>query len=265
MGWPHVFTSLPQGNVAASFLDDNFNAAAQIGSLAASALSVQALQAQTYIAFTTSGVAPAYLLTPSPAIISLIAGQRFRVKFNAAGTAGTLSISGLAVTNIKQYNSTGAKVAANPTLNQLADVEYDGVDFVILNPLPIVQINAGLITNSLVANVLLNNTTAYFDGPSIAQGTVGTWFVSGTVTLIDTAGSAYFLAKLWDGTTVIASSEITTISATSQLTLSLSGGITNPAGNIRISVSDITSTSGKMLFNTSNNLKDCTISAYRIA
>ena len=68
-------------------------------------------------------------------------------------------------------------------------------------------ISATPITNSLAADVLLNSIANYFDGPTVAQGTVGTWFASGTVTVLDTAGAAAFDAKLWDGTTVIASAE----------------------------------------------------------
>lgn len=62
------------------------------------------------------------------------------------------------------------------------------------------------LTNSLGADVLLNNTANYFDGPSIAQCSTGTWFASGTVTLNDSA-TAVMQCKLWDGTTVIASAE----------------------------------------------------------
>src|SRR5215469_1021265 len=38
---------------------------------------------------------------------------------------------------------------------------------------------------TLGADVALNNITTYFDGPSVAQGSVGTWYASGTVTLTD--------------------------------------------------------------------------------
>lgn len=98
------------------------------------------IQAQTATAFTTGGTSTAFTLTPSPAITSLVAGQRFRVKFNAtAGADPTLAISGLAATALKLYDSTGAKVAASSTsivANMLTDVEYDGTDMVILDPLP---------------------------------------------------------------------------------------------------------------------------------
>jgi hypothetical protein len=46
--------------------------------------------------------------------------------------------------------------------------------------------------------------------------------------------------------------------------LSLSGTIANPAGNIRISCRDITTTGGKILFNQTGNSKDSTISAVRL-
>lgn len=122
---------------------------------------------------------------------------------------------------------------------------------------------AAPITNSLAADVLLNNTANYFDGPSVAQGSSGTWFVSGTVTVEDTAGIADFNAKLWDGTTVIASGRAFQTGG-QQITITLSGVITSPAGNLRISVNDPSSTSGKIQFNASGNSKDSTISAYRI-
>ena len=122
---------------------------------------------------------------------------------------------------------------------------------------------AAAITNSLGADVLLNNTANYFDGPSVAQGTSGTWWASGTVTLNDTAGNANFLCKLWDGTTVIASAEDT--KTTSQFgVIALSGYLASPAANIRISCKDGSLTSGKILFNATGNSKDSTLSVHRI-
>jgi hypothetical protein len=120
------------------------------------------------------------------------------------------------------------------------------------------------ITNSLGADVLLNNTASYFDGPSVAQGTSGTWFVSGTIMCLDTAGAANFFAKLWDGTTLIASGIVASSGANQTVTFSLSGFINSPAGNIRISVRDATATTGKIVYNSSALSKDCTITAIRI-
>lgn len=119
------------------------------------------------------------------------------------------------------------------------------------------------ITNSLSGDVNLNNTAAFFDGPSIAQGTSGTWFVSGNVTLLDTSTAVYSV-KLWDGTTVVAST-LMTGTANFQINVALSGFITSPAANLKISVSDISNTSGKIKFNLTGNSKDSTITAIRIA
>lgn len=94
-------------------------------------------QAQSVTAFASGGVSTALTLTPIPAITAYAANQRFRVKFSQASTgADTINVSGLGVKSIKQYDSTGAKVAAVFAVNQLADVEYDGTDWVLLDPLP---------------------------------------------------------------------------------------------------------------------------------
>lgn len=94
---------------------------------------------QVQTAFTTAGTSPAFTLTPAPALGGYAANQRFRVKFNAAAAAsGTLNVSGLGAKNLKQYTSTGAKVSAVIASGQLSDVEYDGTDMVVLDPLPTV-------------------------------------------------------------------------------------------------------------------------------
>lgn len=120
------------------------------------------------------------------------------------------------------------------------------------------------ITASLGADVALNNTSNYFDGPSVAQGGVGTWYVSGTITVADTTGAASYYVKLWDGTTLIASTMTTTHAGLPGYTISISGYISSPAGNLRISVRDITTATGKILFNATGNSKDSTITAFRV-
>lgn len=122
------------------------------------------------------------------------------------------------------------------------------------------------LSNSLGADVALNNTANYFDGPSVAQGATGTFDAGASVSLTDTAGAAVFYCKLWDGTTVIDSIVVGGYGAANvNYTASLRGTIASPAGNIRVSVRDITSTSGKILFNASGNSKDSSITVVRIA
>ena len=123
------------------------------------------------------------------------------------------------------------------------------------------------ITNSLGADVNLSNTGQYFDGPTVAQGSTGTWFASGTVTLYSSAVSnSQVYCKMWDGTSVIASGSTINNANASGVpnTMSLSGYLATPTGNIRISCRDITGTSGKILFNQTGNSKDSTISAFRV-
>jgi hypothetical protein len=118
-------------------------------------------------------------------------------------------------------------------------------------------------SNTLGADVALNNTGLYFDGPSIAQGTTGTWWACGQVTVIDTA-AANIAAKLWDGTTVIASLSATIPLANIAVPFSLCGYLATPAANIRISVKDLSNTTGLIKFNGSGNSADSKISAFRI-
>ena len=121
------------------------------------------------------------------------------------------------------------------------------------------------LTNSLAGAVALNNTANYFDGPSVPQGTTGTWLASGTVTITDTAGIATIDAKLWDGTTVIASARVATGGAAFRATIALSGFLASPAGNLKISVRDTTTVNGFITANDTGNAKDSTITAVRIA
>jgi len=91
--------------------------------------------------------------------------------------------------------------------------------------------------------------------------------VSGTVTVPDNV-AADVHCKLWDGTTVIASAIINlnpTPGGASGRPVALSGYITNPVGNLRISCKDVTNTTGKIVFNATGNSADSTISAIRIA
>lgn len=121
------------------------------------------------------------------------------------------------------------------------------------------------ITSSLGANVVLNNTSAFFDGPTIAQGSSGTWWVTGNVSCADGTGAATFIMKLWDGTTVIASTIVSSYTFNAVVGVSLSGYIAAPAGNLRISVSDVSSTLGIIYSSFAGQSNLSTISAFRIA
>lgn len=116
----------------------------------------------------------------------------------------------------------------------------------------------------LGANVNLTNTGTYFDGPSVAQGVVGTWRAVSKA-CVTSGGIANVNAKLWDGTTVVDSGRETVAGASQAHMLPMSGDITNPAGNIKISVNDATRTDGTLQFNFSGNNKDTSLLVWRIA
>lgn len=126
-------------------------------------------------------------------------------------------------------------------------------------------VNLTTATNVLGGDVALSNTALYFDGPSMAQGTSGTWWVSGTVTLEDGTAGAQFFCKLWDGTTVIASVAVRAPSTGNDTTtITLSGALASPVANIRISCRDTATTAGFIRFNVSGNSKDSSIFGHRI-
>ncbi|MFL1549774.1 gp53-like domain-containing protein [Pseudomonas sp. D47] len=101
---------------------------------------LQLSQNQVAQAFTTGGTATALTLTPVPAISAYAAKLRFNVTFNVGGGANpTINVSGRGAINLKQYNSTGAKVAAVFSAGQNSDILYDGVDFILLSQLPTIS------------------------------------------------------------------------------------------------------------------------------
>jgi hypothetical protein len=134
---------------------------------------------------------------------------------------------------------------------------YDGTQF------NIISMSHPKFTNAISTDIALSTTGAYFTGPSVAQGPYGTWFASGTVSVIDTAAAA-MLARLWDGTTTAASAVSYVQVANQTVAISLSGYFTSPTGNIRISVRDSSTTNGTILFNGSGLSTDSVISVFRI-
>jgi hypothetical protein len=144
------------------------------------------------------------------------------------------------------------------------DATFAQVDYASVTGAP-TTISASPIANSITADVNLSNTGNYFTGPSVSQGTAGTWFASGTVCVLDSAGVAGMFVKLWDGTTIIDSAASFTTGANDTLSISVSGFIASPAGGLRIDVRDETSTNGKIKFNISGLSADSTLTAFRIA
>ena len=174
------------------------------------------------------------------------------------------------------YTSSGTTLARTTILassNSNSAVSWAAGTKNIWLDLPAAAITAFLttlssFTNSLSGDVTMTNSGTYYDGPTVAQGTSGTWFASGTITISAGFGAHGDIldVKLWDGTTVIASlqSGQTSTATYNTLSYSLSGIITSPAANIKISAKNETSNGGVIKFNASGNSKDSTLTAFRI-
>lgn len=99
----------------------------------------------------------------------------------------------------------------------------------------------------LAADVALNNIANFFDGPSVSLA-AGTWLIVGTVLVTDTAGLAGVIAKLWDGTTVESSDQVTIGGANYNETITLAGVVSpGTTTTYKISCRGFTSASGKIL------------------
>jgi hypothetical protein len=62
------------------------------------------------------------------------------------------------------------------------------------------------VQNQLSGDVAMATSGTFYDGPAVTLA-VGTWFLSGTITHDGDASGVLLIAKLWDGSTVAASSE----------------------------------------------------------
>lgn len=111
----------------------------------------------------------------------------------------------------------------------------------------------------------MNNTANYFTGISVAQGTVGTWEVTAGMTVGDTGGGSFFLAKLWDATTTVAGGAGNSSGANGWVNIAMAGVITAPTADLRASCRDTGATTGKIKFNVTGTSKDTWIVAKRIA
>lgn len=127
------------------------------------------LQGQKNTSATTTGTPTAQAIAPTPAITGYVAGQRFNVTFSlASGSNPTISVSGQPPKLLKQYDSSGGKVAAVFAANQNADIVYDGVDFIMLNALPI-SVSVPDATTSVKGVTLLSTPAKVVAGVDTAS------------------------------------------------------------------------------------------------
>lgn len=161
-GLAAVATSGLKADVGLGNVDNTSDANKPVSTAQATAIALKTdpgnIQMQLATAVTTVGSSTAYSIATFPVQPSLVANQRYRIKLHTPnGAAPTLTRDGLAAVALKVYNSAGAKVSpAAATLPTLFDVEYDGTDYVVLNPLP--PVSGGVPTFSAGTTGLTPNT-----------------------------------------------------------------------------------------------------------
>jgi hypothetical protein len=209
----------------------------------------------------TGGSTTAYTLSYSVTPTALADGMTHLVQFNAiCGASPTLNVGALGAKPLHIYAAGAWSVvpAGVITTDMVARVSYNlaaGAYRIISRSQPL----PSPITNSLASSVAIGSS--FVDGPTIAQGSVGIWLATGTVTVGGNSAGNYN-AKLYDGTTIIASTSLYIPAAGVFSSMALSGIATSPAGNLRIAV-NTDAVSASMLSST-GNINACTISAVRV-
>ena len=195
------------------------------------------------LAFTGSALAQGNQCRTSPVGASTpnCASEAFVTESVAAAPGGTVTSVGL--TNTYGLNVSGSPVTSAGNISA--------------------GVTLSTSSNSLGSDVAMNNSS-YTDGPSMAQGTSGTWYVVGNINVEDTGGGFQASCKLWDGTTIIDSRTVQGTVALDVFTAGFAGFISSPAANIRISCKSNNASTTSFKFNASGNSKDSTISGIRI-
>jgi hypothetical protein len=181
----------------------------------------------------------------------------------AGNNSGTQVLSENA-SGVPSWSAAGTGTVTSVTLGAGYGIAVTGTNPVTSSGTFTPAVGLTTLSNSLGADVALNNISNYFTGPTVAQGSTGTWFASGGVTLQDTGGVAAFYCKLWDGTTVVDSRGWDSSAANFYGNMSLQGVFTSPTGNITISCRDASFTTGKIIFNRTGNSKDSSLTVVRI-
>lgn len=126
-----------------------------------------------YVADT--GSANVYAIAPSPAITAYAVGQEFTFKAAHANTStSTLNVNGLGAKSIMKQGGGTALVTGDIALGQIVQVEYDGTNFQMLNPIGQAGANKIMDYQAFTAN--------------------GTWTKPSGLT-----GTELVIAQLWGG------------------------------------------------------------------
>jgi len=244
------------GSVNLTTATGNYLAFTGTGTVTSITLSPAGVYREAVITNTCAFTNNTNLLMLGAASVTMAPGDVVAFRGEASGVVRNVSLQGSR--GFQQYGTQAANtVLAGPSSGAAALPTFRGI-----GP---ADLGLSFTSSSLGPDILLTNRTLYFDGPTVGQGAVGTWYASAVVTSLDTAGAADFNCKLWDGTTVIASGNFRAGGANVYISFTLSGYLASPAGNIRLSVRNITTNTGTIKFNSTGQSKDSAIFAVRLA
>jgi hypothetical protein len=242
------------GNVIRTFdnisgIMDDISATTLISTLIGSAINT-AEQNQTYTNVTTSGTPPNYILTP-PVWTSYAAYKRMNVVFHASGAgADQGNVSGLGNKAFKQYDASGAKIAATIVARMVADVVYDGTDLVILDSIP--SANSGPVQIFTIGASVASSAltiTAPTTSLDFRSGTLGT----GTVTPVSGDPADLVIPSTATlGTTNAVLSRLMVLAINNAGTIELA--VVNNAGGIDLTETGLISTTAISAAATADNI-----------
>lgn len=200
-----------------------------------------------------------------------------RVLAASSGSAGSGTVTSVTYTGDGVLQSSTPSTAVTTTGTVTATLLAQAKNTVLAGPTTgsnanptfraLVPADLGITSaiSTIVSDVSMASAGVFYDGPTISQGVVGTWFVCGTVTLANAADFDCTL-KLNDGVTTFAScvqGMAVTAGDGGNIAVTLAGIATSPAGNLRMSVSS-NITGGTIKKNISGQNKDSQIQAFRI-
>lgn len=150
------------------------------------------IQNESYNYILDTGAADAYVATLVPAVTAYVAGQRLSLKIaNTNTTTSTVNVNALGTKTIKRLDGTNV-AAADLLSGMIADLRYDGTNFLLLNPAKQVlgtatnnNAPAGYVGEYISSGVLAGSAVSLSSGvtanvTSISL-TAGDWMVSGSV------------------------------------------------------------------------------------
>jgi hypothetical protein len=192
-----------------------------------------------------SGSGAAYTIAPSSDIKQYEVGQVYEFAAAHANTIGnpTLAVQGLPAGAIARINGTALSPGDMPAGPVTVICTSTTPTFALLTPYA-----AAATTTYLGADVALNNTASFFNGPNTGSLPPGNYLIIGKATVKDSAGAAGIGVQIHNGTSAIDTASGTTFGANTELTIALVAGVTLAAATtLTLQAKDPISTSGVLL------------------